>query len=81
MSNYQPASRDHEATAGNVDRNTTPERTNGNNAANNHFEGLRRYATDGSVMMPLEALEKLYLNPPNKVSGHLRQTFGNPTPM
>lgn len=46
-----------------------------------HLEGIRRYATAGSVMIPMDALEKLYLNPPTKVKGDLRQTFGNPTPM
>lgn len=46
-----------------------------------NLEDIRRYATAGSVMIPMEALEKLYLNPPTKVKGDLRQTFGNPTPM
>lgn len=31
-------------------------------------------------MLP-ELFEKLYLSPPNKVKGHLGETFGNPTPM
>ncbi len=81
MPEYVPKPQDYEAAAVNGDRNTAPERSNSNNVTNDHFEGLRRYATDGSVMIPMEALEKLYLNPPSKVQGHLRSTFGNPTPM
>lgn len=42
---------------------------------------LTRYDTAGSIMMPKEIFEKLYLNPENKVSGNLRKTFGNPTPL
>ncbi|KAK5997591.1 Protein alcS [Cladobotryum mycophilum] len=34
-----------------------------------------------SVTMTSELFEKLYLNPANKVSGDLRQRFGNPTPL
>lgn len=34
-----------------------------------------------SVTISAELFEKLYLNPPNKVSGDLRRTFGNPTPL
>jgi hypothetical protein len=42
---------------------------------------LQRYDTSGSIMMPKEIFEKLYMNPENKVSGHLRKTLGNPTPL
>lgn len=51
-----------------------------NNVAN-PIDDIRRYATAGSVMIPVEVLEKLYLNPPQKVDGNLRRTFGNPTPL
>jgi hypothetical protein len=81
MSGFDSRSRDFEATAANDDQNSTQQDPNSNNAANNPFEALGRYVTNGSVMIPMEALEKLYLNPPSKVSGDLRRTFGNPTPM
>lgn len=32
-------------------------------------------------MISMDDLEKLYLNPPHKVQGNLRSTFGNPTPL
>lgn len=78
---FEPSSQDYQTTAVNGAQNTLPAHANNNNMADNTFEGLRRYATDGSVMIPMEALEKLYLSPPTKVQGHLRNTFGNPTPM
>lgn len=34
-----------------------------------------------SIVMSNEMFEKLYLNPPNKVSGDLRRVFANPTPL
>lgn len=34
-----------------------------------------------SITMSNEMFEKLYLDPPNKVSGDLRRTFANPTPL
>lgn len=42
---------------------------------------LQRIRTAGSVSIPPELFEKLYLSPENKVKGDLRKTFGNPTPM
>lgn len=44
-------------------------------------DALRRIRTAGSVSMSPELFEKLYLSPENRVSGDLRKTFGNPTPM
>jgi hypothetical protein len=46
-----------------------------------HVEHLDRYATNGSVAIPMEVFEKMYLNPQMPVKGELRRTFGNPTPL
>lgn len=35
----------------------------------------------GSVSISPELFEKIYLSPQNKVSGDLRKTFANPTPL
>lgn len=42
---------------------------------------LRRIRTAGSISISPELFEKIYLSPQNKVSGDLRKTFGNPTPI
>lgn len=42
---------------------------------------LQRIRTAGSISISPELFEKLYLSPQNRVSGDLRKTFGNPTPM
>lgn len=42
---------------------------------------LNRIRTAGSISISPELFEKLYLSPENKVSGDLRKTFGNPTPL
>ena len=42
---------------------------------------LQRIRTAGSISISPELFEKLYLSPENKVSGELRKTFGNPTPL
>ncbi|KAL2205720.1 GPR1/FUN34/YaaH-class plasma membrane protein [Sarocladium strictum] len=42
---------------------------------------LNRLRSAASVSIDPELFEKLYLNPPNKVRGDLRKTFGNPTPI
>lgn len=42
---------------------------------------LNRARTTGAVSISAELFEKLYLSPKNEVSGELRKTFGNPTPM
>lgn len=48
----------------------------------NSMDILKRQNTGGSsVMISMDDLEKLYLNPPHKVQGNLRSTFGNPTPL
>ena len=42
---------------------------------------LERVRTAGSISIPPELFEKLYLSPENRVKGDLRKTFGNPTPL
>ena len=60
----------------------------GNMAGHQHLDGshdsgaaLQRIRTAGSISISPELFEKLYLSPENKVSGELRKTFGNPTPL
>ena len=60
----------------------------GNMATHEHLDdshatgaALNRIRTAGSISISPELFEKLYLSPENKVSGDLRKTFGNPTPM
>lgn len=47
----------------------------------NNQDALNRLGTAGSINMPPELFEKLYLAPKNEVKGELRNTFGNPTPL
>lgn len=42
---------------------------------------LKKLRTAGSISISPELFEKLYLTPQHKVSGDLRRTFGNPTPI
>ena len=42
---------------------------------------LRKIRTAGSISITPELFEKLYLSPQNRVTGDLRTTFANPTPM
>ena len=42
---------------------------------------LNRIRTAGSISISPELFEKLYLSPENRVTGDLRKTFANPTPM
>jgi hypothetical protein len=44
-------------------------------------DALKRIRTAGSISIPPELFEKLYLSPQNAVKGHLRKTFANPTPV
>ncbi|KAF1946872.1 hypothetical protein EJ02DRAFT_499716 [Clathrospora elynae] len=60
----------------------------GNGYGHQHLEAshdsetaLRQIRTAGSISISPELFEKLYLSPQNKVSGDLRKTFGNPTPL
>lgn len=46
-----------------------------------HQDTLAQIKSAGSVAMPPELFEKLYLQPQTRVKGVLRQTLGNPTPM
>lgn len=42
---------------------------------------LGKTDTIGSISLTPEQFDRLYLSPQNKVSGDLRRTFGNPTPV
>lgn len=42
---------------------------------------LKQIRTTGSLSISPELFEKIYLSPQNRVSGELRKTFGNPTPV
>lgn len=42
---------------------------------------LEKIRTAGSISISPELFEKIYLSPQNKVSGDIRRTFGNPTPL
>lgn len=45
-------------------------------------EAMRRIRTAGSISIPPELFEKLYLSPHDHyIKGDLRKTFGNPTPL
>ncbi|RDW68346.1 hypothetical protein BP5796_09003 [Coleophoma crateriformis] len=44
-----------------------------------HLEELKRTATN--ITLTPDQFEKLYLSPQNRVSGDLRKTVGNPTPL
>lgn len=44
-------------------------------------EALSRFRSAASIAMTPELFEKLYLSPQNRVTGDLRKTFANPTPM
>jgi hypothetical protein len=46
-----------------------------------YHETLRQIQSAGSINIPKEIFEKLYLSPQNNVQGDLRKTFGNPTPL
>ncbi len=43
--------------------------------------GLETIDTMGSVNIPRDVFEKLYLTPQTQVKGELRKTFANPTPL
>ena len=51
------------------------------NSSHSTDYALNRIATSGSISISPELFEKIYLSPQNKVSGDIRRTFGNPTPM
>lgn len=44
-----------------------------------HADMLERVRTAGSVNIPPELFEQMFLGPQTKIKGDLRQTFGNPT--
>ena len=78
-------------TSDNLDRTLEKDFSNGgygNMAGHQHLDdshdsgaALQRIRTAGSISISPELFEKLYLSPENKVSGELRKTFGNPTPV
>ena len=43
--------------------------------------GLETIDTMGSINIPRDVFEKLYLTPQSQVKGELRKTFANPTPL
>ncbi|MDI1492706.1 MAG: hypothetical protein OHK93_004488 [Ramalina farinacea] len=51
------------------------------NATGGYDDALHRVRTAGSISIPPDLFEKLYLSPENRVKGDLRKTFGNPTPL
>ena len=53
----------------------------GTKATDQQNEYLTRYQTASSVVIPREVFESMYLSPYTPRLGHLRSTFGNPTPM
>ncbi|KEF52983.1 uncharacterized protein A1O9_10890 [Exophiala aquamarina CBS 119918] len=54
----------------------------GNNNISDQENGyLTSYQTASSVVIPREVFESMYLTPYTQRLGHLRSTFGNPTPM
>ncbi|CAK1358431.1 unnamed protein product [Cercospora beticola] len=44
-------------------------------------DAIERIRTASTINMTPELFERLYLQPPTKVKGDLRKTFGNPTPL
>lgn len=50
-------------------------------AENDELPTLEQVRTNGSITITPEMYERMYLTPQNKVTGQLRTTFGNPTPI
>ncbi|KAH8806071.1 GPR1/FUN34/yaaH family-domain-containing protein [Xylogone sp. PMI_703] len=46
-----------------------------------HAEFIDRMTTNGSIAIPRDVFEKIYLAPHTPIKGQLRKTFGNPTPL
>ena len=61
--------------------NGGPIRTDQLHNNDTHESVLEKVRTAGSVSIPPELFEKLYLSPETRVHGDLRRTIGNPTPM
>lgn len=59
----------------------TPEKTIDFHVDDSREETIRKIRTADSVAIPRDVFEKLYLNPQQPAAGHLRKTFGNPTPV
>lgn len=53
---------------------------NGSMSAEDHEERMRNVLTQIQTISP-DLFEKVYLGPKNDVSGDLRKTFANPTPV
>ncbi|MCJ1279235.1 hypothetical protein MMC21_007059 [Puttea exsequens] len=89
----QPTAGDGENGGGPLEKDFSNSNYAGGNYGNmsshhEHLDGdhptgtaLERIRTAGSISISPELFEKLYLSPENKVSGELRKTFGNPTPL
>jgi len=66
--------------------NVTPPETNMSNEPTFHPDDsredtIRKIRTADSIAVPRDVFEKLYLSPQQPAAGHLRKTFGNPTPV
>jgi len=69
--------------------NHTEKETNGDSHSHDHAlhsgmsheQMLSRIRTAGSISMPPDLFEKIYLSPENRVKGDLRKTFANTTPL
>ncbi|KAL9023706.1 MAG: hypothetical protein Q9196_007030, partial [Gyalolechia fulgens] len=85
MANAHPSNRHHDdnrlkkdfANRG-IDGNTNG---NGYNYNNANGDSMTRLRTAGSINIPPDLFENLYLAPKSRVKGELRNTFGNPTPI
>jgi hypothetical protein len=65
-------------------RQESPEPPNNNYDLSSDMDrdsALRKITTSGALSISPELFEKIYLSPPNRVSGDLRKTFANPTPL
>jgi len=76
-------SKDNSAfTPGHREDMTSPEtRTMDFHPADTREDTLRKIRTADSVALPMDVFEKLYLGPQQPAAGHLRKTFGNPSPV
>ncbi|GAB7362905.1 hypothetical protein MBLNU230_g3207t1 [Neophaeotheca triangularis] len=85
MAEYRAAQENTNLSAGDPQLDAPLEKdfSNGYHLDNDMDSGaaLNRIRTAGSISISPELFEKIYLSPHNKVSGDLRKTFGNPTPI
>jgi len=50
-------------------------------AQDERSDGMNKVQTTGGISLSPELFEQLYLAPKQNVHGHLRERFGNPTPI